>query len=295
MKLHMTHKRSDLMAMMLFLLSLPLPIYAAPLKIAEWNMEWLHRNNNTGMIKRVDADYQAYLRYSNSINADIVVMEEVDGVQAAQRVLDPRKYNFLFTSRRNVQNVGIAYTNRLNLVSSTEIDALDVDGNNGLRYGLEMRFSDTQSRNNQEFIVLAVHLKSLCFDDSVTNPTNAACEKLSRQLVVLEDKINSYARSGIPFMIVGDFNRRFTTSDEFWNTIDDGVPTNADLYSPAMDHTSTCRGGQYPVHIDHIVLDKLATMSYVNNSFEEVDFTASDISRYKLSDHCPITLQVDFD
>ena len=42
--------------------------------------------------------------------------------------------------------------------------------------------------------------------------------------------IDDRAAEGIPFIVLGDFNRRFDASDdEFWQAIDDGKPRNADL------------------------------------------------------------------
>ncbi|NEQ44067.1 MAG: hypothetical protein F6K00_11130 [Leptolyngbya sp. SIOISBB] len=71
---------------------------AAPLKIATWNIENLRASENSGPNPRTRADYQRLAQYSEQLDADIVALQEVEGVAAAIQVFDENEYDFFFSS-----------------------------------------------------------------------------------------------------------------------------------------------------------------------------------------------------
>jgi hypothetical protein len=58
---------------------------------------------------------------------------------------------------------------------------------------------------------MSVHLKSGCFENA---STSAACETLLAQVPVLEGWIDAAADGSMPFIVLGDFNRRLTQSGD---------------------------------------------------------------------------------
>jgi endonuclease/exonuclease/phosphatase family metal-dependent hydrolase len=139
--------------------------------------------------------------------------------------------------------------------------------------------------------LLSVHLKSGCFQGSL-DAGGDDCTKLKQQLPLLEQWIDARANEQAAFVVLGDFNRRFITGDAFWPEIDDGQPPNADLTDAGEGKTSSCQGGKFPVYIDHVVLDKRAAAQTAPESFSQLVFDPADEAKFKLSDHCPISVRV---
>lgn len=260
---------------------------SGPLKIATWNMEWLNRNNNSGPVKRSSADYQKMADYAAALDADIIAVQEVDGPQAAARVFDPNVYDFHMSSRNHSQRTGFAYRKQLDVTLHPDYTALDVGS---VRYGTDLEVVV----GGQSLRLLSVHLKSGCFYQSLSSGSNA-CNKLAQQVDPLEDWIDARASEGVPMMVLGDFNRRFFASnnDQFWTAIDDGNPAGADLSSPTDTGTALCNNSQYPEFIDHLVTGTLATDAVVPGSFDQLLYSNSDSNNYDLSDHCPISIELD--
>jgi endonuclease/exonuclease/phosphatase family metal-dependent hydrolase len=120
-----------------------------------------------------------------------------------------------------------------------------------------------------------------------------ACEVLREQLPILEGWIDDRAREGTAFAVLGDFNRRFGTGDEFWADIDDGDPPDAVLTDVSTSHRSECWGGEYPVYIDHLVFGRESARWLVPDSFRQLVFDESDAPfKGRLSDHCPVVVSL---
>jgi endonuclease/exonuclease/phosphatase family metal-dependent hydrolase len=110
----------------------------------------------------------------------------------------------------------------------------------------------------------------------------------------LEDWIDDRAREGVAFAVLGDFNRRFTPKDPFWNALDDAEPPESDLVDAGFGRRPPCWGGRYRQYIDHIVLSRTAGTWLVPNSFAQQVYDPEDEGRMAvLSDHCPILALLD--
>lgn len=277
---------------------------AKPLKIASWNVAWLgsHEYN-----KRTAADYQALAHYAKQLDADVIALQEVESAQWAKKVLGDN-YHYYFTTKDWVQRVGVAVRKDQGYqISATEYKALD--------QGLARRGMDvTLSKDGKKIRLLAVHLKSGCFDRALDPASVAkmpeatekeqyaktACAELSRQIKPLETWIDARAQEKTPAIILGDFNRRFiqdikkdyAENQGLWQAIDDEGLEN--LWAPTLHAESKCWGGYYKDYIDHVIFNPLAKKHYVQNSFEQLVFKPKytrEISQ-KLSDHCPIAVEV---
>jgi len=292
------------MKYLLLILLLPLSIHAETLKIASWNIAWLgsHEFN-----KRTTSDYVELALYAKKLDADVISLQEVENAEYAQKVFGD-DYDYYFSTKNWVQRVGVAVRKSSGYkVISTEYKALDVGR---VRYGMDV----TLSKGNKQLRLLAVHLKSGCFDkpldtNSVTLMTETskrdaktknACTKLSKQIKPLESWIDSRAKESIPFIVFGDFNRRFnkdieheyTEESGLWQAIDDDDAE--DIWSPTISENSKCWGGYYKDFIDHIILDPRAKSKFVDGSFEQLVFDqkyTKKLSR-SLSDHCPISVKL---
>jgi endonuclease/exonuclease/phosphatase family metal-dependent hydrolase len=117
---------------------------------------------------------------------------------------------------------------------------IDVRGDTRLHYGVHLDVP----HNDQTIQSLSVHLKSGCFEHA---STSADCARLLEQIPVLEGWIDAAAEGRTPFIVLGDFNRRFTQPhDRVWTDLDDGEPANADLNALTQDMPISCRDNTYP-------------------------------------------------
>jgi endonuclease/exonuclease/phosphatase family metal-dependent hydrolase len=260
---------------------------ARALRIASWNLNWLDRSIDAGVVKRSEADYQRLRQYAQRLDADIVAFQEVEGVEAAWRVFDPAKYDVHVSDECDSQRTGFAFKRTLSVTRNPDYVPLDVGS---LRVGADI----TLHINGAPLRLLSIHLKSGCFKDPLERESEP-CRKLKAQLPFLEAWIDARSREHIPAIILGDFNRRFFAKPDepFWTEIDDADPPGSDLMSPTQGHRSDCWSGQYPVYIDHIVFNELAARWYSPNTFQQQLFDAADAEhKARLSDHCPISVTV---
>jgi len=268
------------------------------LRIATWNMANLHSQNGKAIFNgsdpsetRATTDYERIKCYVRMFDPDILAVQEVDGEEALQRVVDTDIYNLHVSSRpkspglNGKQNTGFAYKKVLSVEELEDFDALNVTG--GLRHGTQIRLS----HNGRSVKLMSVHMKSGCFDNS---SSGGACSKLFQQVPVLETWIDDNAEDNVPFIILGDFNRRFNMlGDEVWAEIDDGQPTNADLTAITENKSISCRDNKFDKFIDHIVFDKMAWEWVEDSSFRHQTYRQQDKEVWgQISDHCAVIVDL---
>jgi endonuclease/exonuclease/phosphatase family metal-dependent hydrolase len=287
------------------------------LTIASWNLQWLASDPiviKNPPPKRTQADYQQLANIATQLDADILAFQEVADRQAISKVLTNGEYIFEF-SRRQLdrqhndkryahpwpQFVGFAIRKGISYVRNADLHQLDLRGNKSLRYGVDITLLND---GKPALRLLTVHLKSGCYSQQQSTKSRA-CRQLNQQFEVLEQWVDRRAAEPLPFMILGDFNRRLTLhNDKIWQQLDDGRPIGLSLYAATEGQKSQCRikirskrkkHGQihhYPNFIDHIVLDGRAKLKMVNNSFREFTSDVEVIKAFNLSDHCPIALSL---
>lgn len=274
------------------------------LRIATWNIENLHAvngestylagGNRPPSVKRQDVDYERIKCYIRSFDPDILAVQEIDGVEALQRIVDTDVYNLHMSSRRTSlngdQNTGFIYKKGLSVQVRPDYTELDIHGNQSLRYGTRIDVTV----NGKTIKMMSVHMKSGCFDDA---RSGNSCETLMQQIGVLEAWIDKAADDEEPFIILGDFNRRFNKpGDTVWAEIDDGVPIHADLTTVTYGQSINCRDNRYPDYIDHIVFDNRAIEWVDLSSFQNVNYDYSTSSDWdKISDHCPVIIELEIE
>jgi endonuclease/exonuclease/phosphatase family metal-dependent hydrolase len=287
----------------------------AELKIATWNLEWFMTPETlralTPACTPADAprdgarravpcdvahelarsreDIAALRRHAHELDADIVALQEVDGVSAARLVFPD--YEFCFSGRIAVQNNGFAIRRGLAYACGPELAGLSM--NDDVRRGVELRVFP---RTPQELRLLSVHLKSGCSRDTLDS-TRPGCTELARQVPVLESWIDAQADDHKPFAVLGDFNRdlrREPAGVSLWAEIDDSSPPAADLVNTAEGQAfQNCMPSQtFSGYIDYIILGRQMARGLVEDSFGRALFRPKDALRRKLSDHCPVFIRL---
>lgn len=287
------------------------------LTIASWNLQWLSSDPiviKNPPPKRSRADYQQLANIAIQLNADILAFQEVADHQAIAKVLTNDEYVFEFSRRQREsqpddkhytkpwpQFVGFAIRKGISYVRNADLQQLDLRENKSLRYGVDITLLHHEK---PALRLLAVHLKSGCYSQKQSTKKRA-CRQLNRQFEILEQWVDRRATETLPFMILGDFNRRLTLhGDRMWRQLDDGSPSGLTLYAATEGQQSQCRVKihnkrkkheqirHYPNFIDHIVLDGRAKLKMVNNSFRELTTDVEVVKAFNLSDHCPIALSL---
>jgi endonuclease/exonuclease/phosphatase family metal-dependent hydrolase len=205
------------------------------------------------LVKRTATDYERIRCYVRLFDPDVLAVQEVDGEAALSRVVDTEVYDVHVDdhpkgSLNGEQNTGFAFKRGLTVVRQPDVEALDVRGDGSLRYGTRIDLT----RNGQTVQLMSMHLKSGCFDNTTTS---SACVTLLAQVSVLESWIGAAAQGSTPFIVLGDFNRRFTQpNDQVWVELDDSDHANADLTTLTQDMPISCRDNTFTEFIDHIVV-----------------------------------------
>ncbi len=274
--------------LLLFLL-LAAPARAEDLKFATWNLDWLTDRPAgapglpSDVTPKTAADIDRLRSYAEETNADVVALEEVDGPAIAARIFPPDRYVLHFTRDRVVQRVGIAIRKDIPFTANPDLSALDIyeaDAPQHLRSG-----ADVTLRLPGGFLrVLAVHLKTGCQRDRLTS-TRPACAVLNGQLPVLQGWIAQRAHEGVPFVIMGDFNRRMSPTDPFFAALNASSP----LVRATEGRANPCWGGED--FIDHILAGGAARGWMQPASLRVLVYREHDAAwKDRLSDHCPVSV-----
>ncbi len=285
------------------------------LKIATWNLEWFMQPETLRALTpaclpreaprdgarravpcdvahelaRSQEDIAALRKYAASLDADVVALQEVDGIDAARLVFPG--YEFCFSGRIGVQNNGFAIRRGLPFSCGADLATLSLADD--VRRGVELVLFPATSR---ELRLLSIHLKSGCARDAL-DATRPNCVELRRQVPFLEAWIDAQAAGHKAFAVLGDFNRDLQHEPagiSLWGELDDADPPAADLVNTAEGQTfKNCKPSQtFSGFIDYIVLGRDMARGLVPGSFGREIYRPKDAMRRKLSDHCPVFIRL---
>ena len=283
------------------------PAPAEWIRIATWNLNRLHWRTGGALWRGASArsreDYRTLARYARVIDADIIAFQEVNGPRAAARVFPPRDYDLHFSGRHDARYDDIynGFAVRKGVFDEVvKRDHAALGLGSGSRYQLRWGVDLTVSRDGRTLRLLNVHLKSKCFSKSLKNPRSRPCRTLARQVDPLEAWIDARWREGVPFVVLGDFNReldRHGEGDHLWAAIADDDPPGLELHRLSAGRDPACWRGtsrhfRYP--IDFFVFGARAWKRVDAGSFRQVVWTDADADprRGLPSDHCPIAVDL---
>ena len=136
-------------------------------------------------LERSSRDFATLTRYARQLDADVIALQEVDGIEAARLVFPG--YEFCFSGSRHLQNTGFAI--RAGLPKRCAPDVTDLSLGDTVRRGAELVLFPGEPR---EVHLLSVHLKSGCSSKPL-NSGEKACDTLARQTPILERWIDAQA------------------------------------------------------------------------------------------------------
>jgi endonuclease/exonuclease/phosphatase family metal-dependent hydrolase len=309
---------------------LTLHALADTLRIGSWNIQDFHRAENFSLrdfgdiksVKRQPNDFAALAKYRNLFSrdgtpADVLALQEI-GTKAALEKLFPADTYLTIMSRRwqtddAPEGEGDVYTalairkdSGVTLIKENHLPLLAVLHTDGCPTragtGALLEFQ------GQQFWFLSVHLKSSCPTNiNLHTTSDDDCETHWQQMPILADWIASKRQTGIPFIIAGDFNRRYRQmnfEDSGWEVLNGVQPDEPILEPWLMAHPTTAtrkcptRKGKGTQPIDWIMLDPKLNDAFISGSYWERRFTRDDVLQTQygkgLSDHCPISIDLEF-
>ena len=277
-----------LLLLLVPLLFSPGPAHAAELKLATWNLEWLTLRPAGDRalppdVRPKGAEDRALLqRYAEQLAADVVALQEVDGPNAAATVFPALRYTLHFTRDRVVQRVGFAVRQGIRFTANPDLVALNVTPNapNPLRAGADITVEQPGGRLR----ILSLHLKTGCREDRLDRSPRQQCDQLRQQLAALQGWIAQRRQEGVPFVLMGDFNRWMDAREGFYAALQSTGP----LARATEGRSSPCWGGGG--FVDHIIAGGAARGWMQPDSLRVTVYRETGAAaKARLSDHCPIS------
>jgi endonuclease/exonuclease/phosphatase family metal-dependent hydrolase len=274
-------------------LSAPAPPEQTPLRIAAWNIEHLTAVTGAGCAPRDEAALDLVAAYIDRVDADIWLLQEVDGEAALARVFGEGWTFHVETreaagdyplcrgredgSRLRAQNTAIAVREGIAHDRLPDLTALDLTGERRTRYGVGISLPGAVPTD-----ILSVHLAAGC----AAGDTAGSCPTLMGQAGVLETWMDERSAAGRAVIAGGDFNRRLEAEgDPVWAGLNDGDP--AGLHIAGAGTGPSC-DPRYTAFIDFLVLNDAARARKVDGSFRETTYDTPA----RPSDHCPVSISI---
>jgi endonuclease/exonuclease/phosphatase family metal-dependent hydrolase len=263
--------------------------HAASFKLSTWNLDWLTLRPAgdpalpPDVHARRPADFARLRGYADRLDADVVAFQEVDGAAAAAQVFDPARYRIETLHEDVVQQVGLAVRTGIGVRRHPDLAALDVEplAPHRLRDGLD---ATLVFPGGATLRVLVVHLKTGCHTDPLTT-ARPACALLALQLPVLAGWARARAADGVPFAILGDFNRVMDAPEAVSSTLESAAP----MLRVTQGQSDPCWDGSR--FIDHIFLGGGAGAWLVPGSLRVMRYAGAR-ERWRVSDHCPVSVGI---
>lgn len=281
-------------ALLALALLLAAPVHAGEVKLATWNIAWLTNRPADdpllprGLTPRQPNDWRILAGYAQRLEADILAFQEVDGPAAIHRLLPERDWQVFMAREEDVQRTGIAVRRTLRAVQNADLAELDLipQARFSLRRGTDVTVT---LPGGTPLRLLSVHLNAGCREGPITPDRGRECENLARQSAVLAGWVRERRAEGIPFAMLGDFNRRMDhPRDDMSAALEPMTRATEGVSNPCW---ADARGGR--PFISHILLFGPAQRMLVPGSLRVMVYAEREPAmRDRLSDHCPVSVRL---
>ena len=252
---------------------------AGDLHIAAWNLEHLDDTDGEGCVGRSSTDYAALARQIEELGANIVAFQEVENEAAARRVFPASEWHVEMSGRPPMRrsrscwgkpearlgHLATGFAIRKGIRYRRNADLKVLGGEDAFqRWGVDI----AAVAGGEELRLLSVHLKTGCWGRKQDrgNKSRKACAMLRDQMRGLKAWADARRAEGMPFVILGDFNRRLALPGDWaWRLLS---PPSAPLLLLTEDVPFRC-DPRFPAFIDHIVAGGGAEAMPVEGSFRE--------------------------
>ena len=268
----------SILALLVLCLASPASL-AGELHVAAWNLEHLDDTDGEGCVGRSGPDYAELARQVGELDADIVAFQEVENAAAAYRVFSAADWHIEVSGRPPMRRsracwgkpearlghlaTGFAIRRGVAYRRNEDLNALG-GGQAFQRWGTDITILEGSS----ELRLLSVHLKTGCWGrkQDRDNGRRETCATLRAQIGRLKAWADARRAEDMPFVILGDFNRRLALPDDWaWAELS---PPPAPLVLLTEEEVFRC-DPRYPAFIDHLVAGGGAETMLADGSFRE--------------------------
>jgi len=262
------------------------PLDNKNLTIGTFNMEWLGDGINDNK-PRSEADMQQIADIISSSGMEVIAVQEIENDVALARVVAKlNNFKFKISKNRGKQKNAIIYKDYINVKEIGEYEPLSLKNETRSGYVLNV------GKNNYNVLVMVVHLKSTSHYDSTEELRQRSRLMRSEQAQIISNWADSLIlkEKVKELIVIGDFNDYPSRKN---NQTLQAIVENPNLHFLSEEYRSCKEPLWYG--IDHIVASGYTKERYVPNSFFIYDFNSmlTKSEAEKISDHCPISIQLD--
>jgi endonuclease/exonuclease/phosphatase family metal-dependent hydrolase len=287
---HSSGRLYVVLSTVVLLIIAPFASQAATLKLATWNLEWLTEKRAgdpalpDDVVPKQAGDIALLAGYAERLAADVVAIQEVDGPAIAAQIFPSDRYVIHMTADRVVQRVGLVVRRGIAFTANPDLVALVPFP--GARHPLRSGADITLRLPGGFLRILAVHLKTGCREDPISRSRRPSCETLRQQIPALQGWIAQRRAEGVPFVIMGDFNRWMDGNDQMLAALRQSAP----LTRATEGVSSPCWGGGG--FIDHILAGGAAQAWMQRDTLRVTMYRETGLDwKHRLSDHCPVSVR----
>jgi hypothetical protein len=216
----------------------------------------------------------------------VVALQGVDGEGAAALLFPPDRYAIHLAGDAVLLRTGFAVRRGIQFTPNPDLSALatDSEGGHHLRSGADI----TLDLSGGPLRLLSVHLKAGCRDSPLRSADRPACVVLASQLAALQTWATARAAEGVPFVVLGNFNRRMDGRDAFFGALVHAAP----MQRLTEGRSNPCWGGA--PFVDHVLTGGSAR-DWADSAGVRVLAYRETGEEWKtrLASHCPVSIRVD--
>lgn len=247
------------------------------IRIGTFNIEWLG-DGNKDTIRRNENDYLAIAKIIETINCDVLALQEIENVDALRKVMNnvKRKYNYSIDSTtENSLKVAIIYDKSFQKIDEQFIH-FSIKEMTFKRPALYLKLK----KKEKEFEFITLHLKSTSKKKQDKKQNIVSPKEIrTKQANELINWMKKYQKNHA--ILLGDFNEEYekgTILKQFENTF------NSVVISKNM---ISCANSNWKM-IDHIILPEHFRKTYKVERLQNYNHRImySTTNAPKISDHC---------
>lgn len=255
------------------------------LTFGTFNIVWLG-DGESDKITRTNKDYTNIKSLIESLEVDVLALQEIENYNALLKVVDTAKYRIITSSYPKNQKTALIINKSITIIDTFELSNISL-GNRDLRPGLVAYCK----YNGADFFVGSFHFKSTSrYDDTPLKKTRSF-DMRKEQTSILLSELEKLAgiKSDNDFILLGDFNDNPSKDNSNITELEN------DEYDFLTSEMNSCK---YPIwkSIDHIIISKDLKDNVINSTLYMLDINSiyKESEAKKISDHCPVSVQLNF-